>query len=57
MAGFDYLKCGECGKRLIYDGDWEIRNALEGQPITCYYCVRRMKKKIAVLKKHDRRRH
>ncbi len=58
MAGCDYLKC-ECGERLLYDGDERLRDALEEneQTVTCSRCVKKMKKKIEALKKHDRRRH
>ena len=56
MAGMDYLTCSECGKRLIYDGEWDIRNELP-EGVTCDNCVAKLKKKIEKLKKHDRRKH
>ena len=56
MAGIDYLSCNECGKRLIYDGEFEVRNRLESE-INCQHCVDKLKKKIEELKKHDRRKH
>lgn len=55
MAGWDYLKCSECGKRLFYDGDGRLRDTSED--VACEHCVKKLKKKIEVLKKHDRRRH
>lgn len=61
MAGFDYVHCNECGKRLFYDGEWEARNYMINyettKSVTCDKCVSRLKKKIDSLKKHDRRRH
>ena len=61
MAGCDYISCAECGKRLIYDGDENIRNYLSEakttQGLTCDKCVEKLKKKIEELKRHDRRRH
>jgi len=55
MAGMDYLACSECGKRLIYDGKWDIRDGL-AERVTCDSCVAKLKKKIEKLKKHDRRK-
>lgn len=57
MAGADYIHCNECGKRLIYDGNGELRCHLGFESLTCRKCVDKMKKKINKLKKHDRRRH
>ncbi len=59
MAGIDYLKCEECGKRLFYDGNNTLRDILEyhSDTIVCGDCVERLKKKIEKLKKHDRRKH
>jgi len=61
MAGIDYVSCAECGKRLFYDGERLAReymhNAKTTEFITCDHCVSKLKKKIDVLKKHDRRRH
>ena len=57
MAGTDYLMCEECGKRLCYDGKKTLRLALEWQPIYCEKCWIKLTKKIAVLEKHDRRKH
>ena len=57
MAGMDYLDCAECGRRLLYDGDFRIRKALDGDTVTCGQCTKRLKKKIDKLKKHDRRKH
>jgi phosphosulfolactate phosphohydrolase-like enzyme len=56
MAGCDYISCIECGKRMIYDGDNAIRESIEDE-ICCGVCVKRLKKKIDILKKNDRRRH
>lgn len=57
MAGADYLMCGECGKRLVYDGKKTIREALNWNPIFCEQCVLKLKKKIETLKKYDKRKH
>ncbi len=59
MAGFDYVSCNICGKRLFYDGDMRARNEMEHTTshIVCAECVNKLQKKIEVLKKHDRRRH
>jgi DNA-directed RNA polymerase subunit RPC12/RpoP len=56
MAGLDYIDCNECGKRLIYDGEGEVRQRLEGETLACSHCVKKLKKKIAKLEKHDRRK-
>ncbi len=56
MAGIDYMNCSLCGKRLIYDGDWKVREAIE-EEVACGTCVERLQKKIEKLKKHDRRKH
>ena len=61
MAGIDYVSCGECGKRLFYDGEHVarsyMRNVQTTKSLTCDHCVSKLHKKIATLKKHDRRRH
>lgn len=61
MAAIDYLHCAECGKRLAYDGEWEFRQSListqKNFEVTCYQCVKRLKKRIIELQKHDKRRH
>ena len=60
MSGFDYIHCEECCTRLLYDGDEHLRQSLEEEGhagIVCPHCVKKLKKKIEVLKKHDRRRH
>lgn len=61
MAGIDYVSCGECGKRLFYDGDYRareyMRDVQSSNTLTCSHCVSNLKKKIEILKKHDRRRH
>ena len=57
MAGADYVCCEECGKRLCYDGYYKFRDALEWQNIFCEECIKKLKKKIAILEKHDRRKH
>lgn len=57
MAEVYYLTCGECGKRLYYDGKKTIRLALEWRPVFCEKCWVKLNKKIELLKKHDRRRH
>jgi len=61
MAGSDYVSCAECGKRLFYDGDWRARDYMNlsdtPESVTCRHCVKKLKKKIEVLKKHDKRRH
>ncbi len=60
MAGMDYIKCGICSKRMIYDDDQCIELSLQAnniKSITCDHCVKKLKKKIELLKKHDRRRH
>jgi hypothetical protein len=57
MAEVYYLTCGECGKRLYYDGKKTIRLALELRPVFCEKCWVKLNKKIELLKKHDRRRH
>lgn len=61
MAGLDYAACEECGQRLFYDGEWIARtymhNTTTVKHLTCDHCVKKLKKKIEVLKKHDRRRH
>lgn len=55
------MSCMECGKRLFYDGDCEARHYMVEvsgvKSVTCDHCVSKLKKKIAVLKKHDRRKH
>jgi len=56
----DYVSCQECGKRLFYDGDWQVRQFMKDAKINnivCDHCVLKLKKKIEKLKKHDRRRH
>lgn len=53
MAGWDYVKCEECGERLLYDGDGRLSDL----KLTCEHCVKKLKKKIEKLKKHDRRKH
>ena len=61
MAGFDYISCAQCGRRLIYDGNETVRNYLHDANITkgltCDKCVERLKKKILDLQRHDKRRH
>ncbi len=57
MAGADYVCCEECSKRLCYDGYQKFRDALEWQNIFCEACIKKLKKKIALLEKHDRRKH
>ena len=57
MASADYICCEECGKRLCYDGYHKFRDALEWKPIFCEACIKKLKKKIAILEKHDRRKH
>jgi len=61
VAGIDYVSCIECGKRLFYDGEHSARDYMIDTKstvnVTCDHCVSKLKKKIAVLKKHDRRRH
>ena len=57
MAGADYLRCEECGTRLCYDGDKTIREKLGWRQIFCEKCFIKMKKKISLLEKHDRRKH
>ena len=57
MAGADYLMCEECGERLCYDGHNIIRKRLDWQPVFCQKCILKLKKKIDVLQKHDRRKH
>ena len=61
MAGLDYVLCSECSKRLFYDGDSVVRGYLESEKeskeLACSHCVSKLKKKIAKLKKHDRRRN
>ena len=59
MAGADYLDCHICGKRLLYDPDCVFGQFLEDtkEYITCSHCVNKLKKKIATLEKHDRRKH
>lgn len=61
MAGIDYVSCRECGKRLFYDGEGQVREYLHNSEstvgLTCDHCVDKLKKKIEELKKHDRRRH
>jgi hypothetical protein len=59
MAGFDYLWCAECGTYLLYDGDERLRDQLADrkETVTCSHCVKKLKKKIEELKKHDRRKH
>ena len=42
MAFGDYLPCSDCGCKLIYDGDRNIRDALEeryGDPTAAIYTV------------------
>ena len=56
MAGMDYLKCGGCGERIFADGDWILRDSIDGD-LYCHSCVKKLKKKIETLKKHDRRKH
>lgn len=61
MAGNDYISCNECGKRLFYDGDRRARSYMgtvePAEHVACAKCVKKMKKKIEKLKKHDRRKH
>ncbi len=61
MAGGDYVCCNDCGKRLFYDGEMAVRDYMSEAKtclsVTCDHCVSKLKKKIEVLKKHDRRRH
>ncbi len=59
MAGADYICCAECGVRLLYDGDRQWRIVLKEleTTITCGHCVKKLKKKIKTLEKHDRRHH
>lgn len=57
MAGVDYVCCEECKVRLCYDGDKTIRGKLRWEPIFCEKCWIKMKKKISLLEKYDRRKH
>jgi len=61
MAGSNYVTCGECGKRLFYDGDFCARESMkdrgETATVTCDHCVSKLKKKVGKLMQHDRRRH
>jgi hypothetical protein len=54
----DYLSCSECGKRMAYDGEGNIREqlAIYETDVVCTKCVKRLKKTIEKLKKHDRRK-
>lgn len=60
MAGADYICCEECGKRIFYDGDYQMRDILHASDtngIICAACVKKLKKKIEKLKKYDKRKH
>jgi len=51
MAGQDYICCFECGERLIYDGDFLIRNTWNPGNIYCEKCVDKLRKKVEKLTK------
>jgi len=58
MAGLDYLKCEECGERLLYDGDHLLRDSLEeeGKTIFCGRCVDKLRDKKHAKQQNRRRR-
>lgn len=60
MAGMDYISCEKCGVRLVYDGEFSVRENLEYLEIkylVCSKCVEKLEKKLKTLEKHDRRKH
>ena len=46
MAGRDYLRCRDCGRRLVYDGNDSIRDALDWEPIYCKDCYNKLAEKL-----------
>ena len=53
MAGADYMRCGECGERLCYDGDKTIREQLEWKHVFCENCWVKMKNEIPLFEKQS----
>lgn len=43
MAKIDYIRCDRCDDKIVYDGDWQIREALaklglDNAPTYCDGC-------------------
>lgn len=59
MAGIDYVSCAKCGTRLIYDGDWHIRDQLVEYAgsceIWCGKCAQRLVEQVEKYKKRLKR--
>lgn len=62
MAGRDYIRCGECGCKIIYDGDDSGRDRLEeiwgdlkadtwSVSLLCPDCLTKLRQRIAALEK------
>ncbi len=59
MAGFDYVSCKECGKRLFFDGGRVTQRDMSRMGtvgLTCDHCVKKLKKKLKKAVKYDKRK-
>lgn len=59
MAGIDYCSCNECGTRLFYDGEMEVRTYMSLTETTkfliCSKCWNKLLKKVEKLEKYKKR--
>lgn len=59
MAGIDYCSCNECGVRLFYDGDGEVRRYMAergtAKYIICDKCHKKLLKRVDKLEADKKR--
>lgn len=56
MAGADYIFCNDCGRKLIYDPGYIIRQDLidvhgKKYELICPHCIKKLKKKLEKCRK------